>query len=57
MDVLYVRRIINVCDFEVASCTCQIEMWGCGVIFNVGVIVWSVKAFHNHAHSLTVVFK
>lgn len=27
------HSISNICDLEVAGCTCQIEMWGCSVIF------------------------
>jgi len=41
--------------WEVAGCTCQIEMWGLRCDFHVGVILWSVEAFHNHAPSLPVV--
>lgn len=30
---MYVHCVSNICDLEVSGCTCQIEMWGCSVIF------------------------
>lgn len=30
---MHVHGVHNICDLEVTGCTCQIEMWGCGVIF------------------------
>lgn len=33
MDVQYVRCVSNICNLKVTGCTCQIEMWGCSVIF------------------------
>lgn len=27
------NSVTNICDLEVSGCTCQIEIWVCGVIF------------------------
>lgn len=50
---MYAHSVV-VCVLEVACCTCQVEIRRGGVWCDiyVGVIVWSVKTFHNHTHSL-----
>lgn len=42
----------RICDLEVAGCTCQIEMWGRGVIFMLVLLFGQFKAF-SHSHSFS----
>lgn len=52
---IYRHSISNICDFEVGML--YVSDWDMGVQCDiyVGVIVWSVEAFHNHTHFHPVV--
>lgn len=48
----WVWCIRRICDLEAAGCTCQIEMWGCRVIFMKVLLFGQFKAF-SHSHSFS----